>query len=516
MPIETPAWVRDAIFYQIFPDRFALSERVVKPGPLEPWDAPPTVHGFKGGDLYGVLEHLDHIQGLGVNALYFNPIFQSASNHRYHTYDYLAVDPLLGGNRALRDLIDACHDRGMRLVLDGVFNHASRGFWPFHHVLETGRASPYRDWFFFNAEDLDAGRPIRAYPLENPPLDLSSISHEQMAGLGSLQQLGYQAWWDLPALPKLNTWNPQMREYLLSAAEYWIRFGADGWRLDVAEEVPDEFWQVFRERVRAVNPEAYLVAEIWHEKPADLQGDMYDALMNYPLAAAILSFTAGGRIDRRVTAQHFTINTLVRDDDAQAFAARLDRALTIYDPAVTAVQLNLLDSHDTPRFLSMAGGDVASLRLATLIQMTLPGAPSIYYGDEIGMTGELDPFNRAAFPWHDLGRWDRELMAYMAGTARLRNAQRVLRYGGTRIAAVEGRTIAYVRTDESAAALIVVNAGDDPVTLDVGVGELDGRTLVAQRWPGGTAGPVDDRVTVGAGHVTIALPPRDGAVFVTE
>ena len=515
MPIETPAWVRDAIFYQIFPDRFARSDRVVQPGPLEPWDAPPTAHGFKGGDLFGVLEHLDHIQALGANALSFNPIFQSASNHRYHTYDYFTVDPLLGGDQALRALIDAAHDRGIRVVLDGVFNHASRGFWPFHHVLETGRSSPYRDWFFFHAEDLDAGRPIRAYPLEDPPLELSSVSEEQIAGRGSLQRLGYQAWWDLPALPKLNTSNPQMREYLLSAAETWIRFGADGWRLDVAEEVPEDFWRAFRERVRAVNPEAYIVAEIWHEKPDALRGDQFDALMNYPLAAAILSFTAGGRSDRRVTAQQSTFDRLVRDDDAAAFAARLDRALTIYDPAVTAVQLNLLDSHDTPRFLSMAGGDVASLRLATLIQMTLPGAPSIYYGDEIGMSGELDPFNRGAFPWQDPGRWDRDLMASIAGAARLRRELPVLRHGGTRIVAAEGRTVAYVRLDASAAALIVVNAGDDAVSIELHLDELDGRTLVARPWSGSTALPRDEQVTVSDGRVTITLPPRDGALFVT-
>jgi cyclomaltodextrinase len=511
MPIETPAWVRDAIFYQIFPDRFAMSDRVVKPGPLEPWDGPPTVYGFKGGDLYGVLERLDHIQALGVNALYFNPVFQSASNHRYHTYDYLAVDPLLGGTAALRALIDACHDRGMRVVLDGVFNHASRGFWPFHHVLEAGRASPYRDWFFFNNEDLDAGRPIRAYPLEpTPPGDA------QIPGRRSREQLGYEAWWDLPALPKLNTWNAHMREYLFSVAEHWIRFGADGWRLDVAEEVPDEFWRVFRDRVKTVNPDAYLVAEIWHEAPDGLQGDMYDAVMNYPLAAAILSFTAAGRLDRRVIAQQFTLNALVADDDAPSFASRLARAMSVYDPVVTAAQLNLLDSHDTPRFLSMVGGDVQSLRLATLIQMTLPGAPSIYYGDEIGLTGEGDPLNRGTFPWHDLGRWDRELMAYMAGVATLRNGQAVLRRGGIRIAAAEGRTIAYVREDGSAAALVVVNAGNEPVTLDVHVGELDGRTLIAQHWPGSMAIPAEDPVSVHEGRVRIELPARDGAVFLAE
>ena len=138
MTVDTPAWVRDAIFYQIFPDRFAASERVRKPGPLEPWDTPPTVDGFKGGDLRGILQHLDDLTDLGVNAIYLTPIFTSASNHRYHTYDYLAVDPLLGGDAALRELLDAAHGRGMRVVLDGVFNHCGCGFWPFHHVLESG------------------------------------------------------------------------------------------------------------------------------------------------------------------------------------------------------------------------------------------------------------------------------------------------------------------------------------------------------------------------------------------
>jgi len=141
MPVDTPAWARDAVFYQVFPDRFAASERVPKPGPLEPWDAPPTDTGFKGGDLIGIVEHLPYLEDLGVDALYLNPVFSSASNHRYHTYDYFAVDPLLGGDDALRELLDAAHGRGMRVILDGVFNHTGRGFWPFHHVLETGASS---------------------------------------------------------------------------------------------------------------------------------------------------------------------------------------------------------------------------------------------------------------------------------------------------------------------------------------------------------------------------------------
>ena len=170
MSADSPAWVRDAVFYQIFPDRFAVSKRVAKPGRLEPWDTPPTVHGFKGGDLLGVAEHLDYLADLGINALYLTPIFASASNHRYHTYDYLAVDPLLGGDEALRELLDAAHDRGMRVILDGVFNHTGRGFWPFHHVLETGASSPYRGWFHLDDAALDAGKPLLAYPPPGTPL----------------------------------------------------------------------------------------------------------------------------------------------------------------------------------------------------------------------------------------------------------------------------------------------------------------------------------------------------------
>ena len=184
---DPPAWVADAVFYQIFPDRFASSERVAKPGTLEPWDTPPTTYGFKGGDLLGIVDHLDYIAGLGVNALYLNPIFASASNHRYHTYDYYSVDPLLGGDAAFRELLDACHARGIRVVLDGVFNHSGRGFWPFHHVVENGAASPYVDWIFVDRQALAAGKSLRPYP-----------------GPRESGRLGYEAWWGLPALPKLN------------------------------------------------------------------------------------------------------------------------------------------------------------------------------------------------------------------------------------------------------------------------------------------------------------------------
>lgn len=517
MTIETPEWVRDAVFYQIFPDRFARSERVQKPGPMEAWDAPPTAHGFKGGDLIGVVEHLDHIAGLGANAIYFNPVFQSASNHRYHTYDYFKVDPLLGGDDALRAVIDACHARGMRVILDGVFNHASRGFWPFNHVLEVGRDSPYREWFFFDEADLDAGRPIRAYPLDPDPLDLSAVTEDQMAGQGSLRALGYQAWWDLPALPKINTANPHAREHLLQAAEHWIRFGADGWRLDVPEEVPAEFWREFRSRVKRVNPDAYIVAEIWHEAPDAFRGDMYDAQMNYMLGAAITSFVGAGRLDRRVIDQHFTLAAAVRDEDAEAFVARLERALTIYDPGITAVQMNLLDSHDTPRFLSMVGGDRSSLRLATLILMTVPGAPSLYYGDEIGMTGELDPLNRGAIPWDLQSTWDRDLYDYIAGAAALRHAHPVLRRGDLRVVGAHGRLVAYQRVLGRQAAVIAVNAGDEAQRIALVLPELAGRSLLTQRWAESSTSAIPDALTVsGDGELVLDVAGRDGVLLVAS
>ncbi len=514
MAIDTPAWVRDSIFYQIFPDRFAASARVVKPGPLEPWDSPPTVHGFKGGDLLGVVEHLDHLERLGINAIYFNPIFQSASNHRYHTYDYMAVDPLLGGDAALRELLGAAHARGIRVVLDGVFNHASRGFWPFHHVLETGRSSPYRDWFYLNDADLDAGRQLRAYAEEalSGPLDVSELLDERL-GTRSLDMLGYRAWWNLPALPKLNVDNPHVRDYLFGVAEHWLDFGIDGWRLDVAEEIEDSFWREFRQRVKARNPDAYIVAEIWDERPEYLRGDMYDALMNYPLGSAIVSFAGGRHLDMRVVGQQFVLNSNVRQEDAATFAGRLDRNLSVYEPDVMAVQLNLLDSHDTPRLLSICGGDKASVRLATLLQMTLPGAPSIYYGDEIGLAGEMDPGSRGAFPW-DESLWDRDLLAFFRAATALRHAQPVLRHGALETVAADGNVYAFRRHDGGSSMVVAVNAGDDARSIELQLPALRGRQLIRESLPGSAGTGTPPTPTVDAdGCLRLAVPARDALVL---
>ncbi len=234
--METPTWVQDAVFYQIFPDRFAKSKCVLRKGlNLKSWGSSPTSYGFKGGDLLGIAEHLDYLQDLGINAIYLNPIVASASNHRYHTYDYFRIDPLLGGDMAFRKLLDTAHSRGIHIILDGVFNHASRGIWQFHHVLENGAGSPYVDWFYFNPDRLQGNKHWGAYPTLEEQNQLNN-------GIGSFDAIGYQAWWNLPALPKFNTNTPAVREFIFDAAVHWIKFGADGWRLDVPAEINDDFF----------------------------------------------------------------------------------------------------------------------------------------------------------------------------------------------------------------------------------------------------------------------------------
>ncbi|MDH3307788.1 MAG: glycoside hydrolase family 13 protein, partial [Acidimicrobiia bacterium] len=275
---KPPAWVADAVFYQIFPDRFSSSKAWPKPANLEAWEAPPTFHGYKGGDLVGVIEQLDWLEHLGINAIYFNPIFASGSNHRYHAWDFYRIDPLLGDDEVFDRLIDECHERGIKVVLDGVFNHTGRGFFQFHDILESGAGSPWTDWY--SIYDF----PVVAYDTEDPP--------------------NYHAWWGLPALPKLNTDNPDVREYLMLVAEHWARRGIDGWRLDVPQEITTPgFWEEFRTRVRSINPDLYIVGEIWDDASDWIsRGDRFDATMNYLFAGHTLAFTAGSRVPDKLAA----------------------------------------------------------------------------------------------------------------------------------------------------------------------------------------------------------------------
>ena len=474
--IHTPDWVKDAIFYQIFPDRFAASSHVPKPHNLEPWDSPPTRHGFKGGDLIGVVEHLDYMQDLGVNAIYFNPIFASTANHRYHTHDYYQVDPILGGNAAFKTLLDAAHARGIRIILDGVFNHASRSFLQFNHALENGAASPYLDWFTFESF------PVHAY--HGKP--------------------NYVCWYNLPGLPKLNCANPQVRDFIFHIAEHWIREGIDGWRLDVPEEInDDEFWREFRERVKAINPDAYIVGEIWHRADRWLQGDQFDAVMNYQFTRACLSFL----IDHTPA----TLKLLqpqsyghVKPMDAVEFGQTLEEILHWYPNEITYAQMNLLDSHDTARFLTIAHGNLTALKLAYLLMCTYPGAPTIYYGDEVGMEGGPDPDCRRSMTWNET-LWNREQLATTKQLIALRKKYAALRRGDFATLYAKGHAYAFARHLSGETIIVALNAGHTPVTFDL---PTQCGTRLVEEWRGGEIA-VDGDVVRG-----LRLAAREGRVWV--
>ena len=496
MTITTPDWVQDAVFYQIYPDRFAKSDKnPAAKFPFETWDSPPTGHGFKGGDLYGVAEKLDYLKDLGITALYLNPIFASASNHRYHTYDYYNVDPLLGGNDAFKYLLDNAHKKGIRVVLDGVFNHASRGIWQFHHVLENGINSPYKDWFFFDPDRLNGKKHWGAYPSVH---EQKALQHES-----SLSAIGYSAWWNLPALPKFNTNTPAVREFLFDVAEYWIKFGIDGWRLDVATEIDDDaFWQEFRNRVRAINPEAYIVAEIWHESHRWLQGDQFDAIMNYDVTRPVIAFFSNGHLDLRVLHQQSNYNNIHHSIDAYEFANKIDHNLGLYKKDVTYSQLNLLDSHDTPRFLSCVSGGKASLKLAWLFLLTYPGAPCIYYGDEIGVDGEHDPYCRKSFPW-DETKWDKDLHQYLKEAIAIRAKNPALRRGDHgRLWSANG-VYAFSRSHEGKKLIVALNASETPQQVHV--------NYEAKKAPKPIFGQAS-QISVD-GRLNFTIPPRSGVVL---
>ena len=485
MSIHTPDWVKDAVFYQIFPDRFARSPGSTPPCGIQfkPWGSPPEEQGFQGGDLLGIIDKLDYLRALGVTALYLTPIFASASNHRYHTYDYFQVDPLLGGNAALRKLLDEAHERGMRVVLDGVFNHASRGFWAFHHLLENGANSPYLDWFLIR------GWPLHAYPgdVRHPP--------------------NYDCWWGLPALPKFNIRNPGVREYLLEVARYWVAFGIDGWRLDVPTEIDDvSFWQAFRQVVKTVNPEAYLCGEIWHPAETWLQGDQFDAVMNYPFSRAVLGFCGARTLVQGYRQGSYRLAPLT----AANFARQIDELYTRYDWQVNYAQLNLLDSHDTARALWIVGDEKSALRLCVLCQMTMPGAPCIFYGDEIGMSAAKDPFCRAAFPWHDQDRWDHDLLAFYSQAMTLRHRHPVLRTGTFRRLHASGGVYAFVRTLPHQCAVVIVNTQRRTAIVDLDVTGivLTGRVFEGA-WNGGHYAVTGQQLS------RVVVPARDAAVLIS-
>ncbi len=413
--MSVPYWVEDAVFYQIFPDRFANGDPTNDLPGMDPWESSPTAHGFQGGDLRGILQNIDYLLDLGINALYLNPIFQATSTHRYNTSDYFKIDSKIGTQHDFHALIEVAHENNIRVILDGVFNHCGRGFFAFNDLLENQDKSLYRNWFHTLKLPVDAYSP------------------------GDAQD--YLAWWKYKSLPKFNTSNLETRQYLLDVAHYWIEQGADGWRLDVPNEIDDDsFWAEFRQVVKKANPEAYILGEIWDINPRWVGDQHFDGLMNYPAREYILNFINGKL-------------------PASQFMERVHKLLTVYPRENVYANYVPLGTHDTERVLTMVGGDTRKVMLAFLFQFAFPGAPAIYYGDEIGLDGGKDPACRKAFPWNR-EKWNLDLRNFVQRLIFLRCSQAPLRRGNfTSLLTEDNRgCIAFARTLGQEKILVAMNA----------------------------------------------------------
>ena len=499
----TPDWFGRGVTYQIFPDRFRrtgtpdVSGMVGRRWLHESWDDQPvfrpdedgqiTNRDFFGGSLAGITEKLDYLQSLSVTTLYLNPIFEAASNHRYDTADYRAIDPLLGDEEAFRTLCREAHKRGMRVMLDGVFNHTgsrSRYFNADGFYSELGAAqsqdSPYYDWYSFHPWPTD-----------------------------------YDAWWGVKTLPAVNEQRPAYRQFIFegedSVVRHWLRCGADGWRLDVADELPGDFIAGIRRAIEAEKPDGYLLGEVWEDgsnkiaysqRRRYLLGRETHGLMNYPLRTALLRWLGGG--------------------DAAEFRESMETLRANYPPAAFYGAMNFLGTHDTPRILTLLGAEHipaakeeraafalspaqlargrARLRLAGMLLYAFPGSPTLFYGDEAGMQGFEDPLNRGTYPW---GREDTGLLDFFRALGRLRKERRSLQSGSLTYIYAQGGGLVIAREHEGETTMAALNAGDEVLTLTL-------------PWPGGMAedGLTGQRFLSVNGQLRVSLPPLDGVILI--
>ncbi len=413
-----PSWAKDAIWYQIFPERFANGDTSNDPPDVQPWGGTPEPHNYFGGDLKGITDHVGYIRRLGANAVYLNPIFESNSNHKYHTSDYKKIDHNFGTEKDFQNLLGTLHADSLRLIIDGVFNHSGTEFFAFKDVKEHGKDSKYVHWYNFHS--LPVGPPDKP---------------------------NYEAWWGIGTLPKLMTDSPAVRAYLFDASSYWTKMGLDGWRLDVPNEMSHDFWIQWRKLIKGINPNAYIVGEIWDDATPWLKGDQFDAVMNYRFRGACVGFFA---LENRTAVQFDSILQAQRE---------------AYPPEVNYVLQNLIGSHDTERFLTLCNGDVTKLKLAALMQMTYVGAPMVYYGDEIGMTGGKDPGCRKTMVW-DTTQWNHDLFDWYQKVIGIRNSYTVFRRGEYRtMFADNGRkAFGFIRTLGAEKAIVILNNGAEPLS----------------------------------------------------
>ena len=418
---RVPEWALDAVVYNIFPDSFASFRRSITGCGTEKRVSGALSRSRLGGTIRGICENLDYISGLGANCIYLNPIFAAGQYHKYDTIDYLHIDPCLGTDADFRQLVEECHARGMRVILDGVFNHCGAQFFAFRDVLEKQRESRYVDWF---------------YRLQFP------VTYPEAGERPNYECFCYER-----LMPKLDTSNDEVRDYLCGVGEYWLReFDADGWRLDVADEPDDGFWREFRRRCKAVKSDALLIGEVWGGARHWLAGDMLDSTMNYDFRSHCRHFFAEGSID------------------ARTFAGRCADMLMRYKRQITAAQLNLLDSHDTSRFLDICGGEKRRLALAVVFMCCFPGMPCVFYGDELGVMGTNELDFRRAMPW-DAG--DESLRELYREAIALRRRHPALRRGDLRFLRAEAgeQLLVFERSCPGESLTITINASPEPNAL---------------------------------------------------
>lgn len=363
---KAPAWVKDTVWYQIYPERFANGDPSLNSDKVLPWNSVKEVsnHDHFGGDLQGIIDHLDHLVSLGIGGIYFTPIFESPSTHKYDTTNYFKIDPSFGTNEDFKRLVEEAHKRHIRVMLDGVFNHCGflHPFW--QDVVEKGAQSEYLDCFFVHQT------PVVNFDLEKGKQGI--LTSEEMYSL-PYDTFGYSS-----NMPKLNTDHPLMRDHILDVARYWTQeYGIDGWRLDVSNEVAHDFWRSFRKTVKAINPEVYIIGENWDNSYPWLMGDQFDAVMNYELLNVIWSFIGDHE-------------TLKHKSDVEDFINRLGNYLVAYPKPVIESMFNMVDSHDTHRVMTICNHRLSLVKLVYAIQLALPGAPSILYGSEIGLAGYFE------------------------------------------------------------------------------------------------------------------------------
>ncbi|MBU1019954.1 MAG: glycoside hydrolase family 13 protein [Firmicutes bacterium] len=420
--IDVPKWLKKAIIYNIFPDSFATSKNLISGTPSLKNHKGFTVKSKLGGAINGVTENLDYIQNLGFNTVYLNPIFAAGEYHKYDIIDYFSIDPCFGTNDDFLNLVNECHLRDMKIIIDGVFNHSGWNFFAFEDCVKNGEASVYKDWF---------------YRLEFPVVKPETYDIKP----------GYECFGYERLMPKLNTSNKEVISYLMKVATYWTKeYHIDGWRLDVADEVDSEFWRIFRKTVKEINPEIAIIGEVWQSARYFLDGSMFDSTMNYVFLKYSKDFFANTKIT------------------ATEFNTRIVSLLTRYHKNTNYGQLNLLDSHDTPRFLSHAEGNIQKYELALLFLFTFVGAPMLFYGDECGLEGLKEEDYRQKMRFES----KHNLIKIIQSFTSLRNSNLALQLGDYRTVYTQedGGFFVFKRFNEEEEIIIFLNVNEYEVTVE--------------------------------------------------